>query len=182
MPLAETNPPWWLTSILVPLLIGALGSTIPLFITEFVRRRSRWEAYAESLWTERMRLYAAIVRMAREAHVKAHHYHTMPRGSEERASIRDAYDKIRHELMSLDAERLILLSEEFNSAYNALEQSLFKLTHLPDEEMAIVDLAIKQRVDLVNAARRSLGIKKLDQRSCKLLAEETGKPNTPPSE
>jgi hypothetical protein len=129
-----------------------------------------------------MRLYAAIVRMARDAHVKAHHYHTMPRRSEERASIRDAYDKINDELTSLDAERLILLSDEFNAAYSALEHSLFKLTHLPEEDMSLVDLAIKQRVDLVNAARRSLGIKKLDQRSCKLLAEEIGKPKSPPSE
>lgn len=66
---AQSEAPWFYTQVIVPFGVGALGSLVTLVIgiwqikhTEWYRRASRWEPYAEQIWQVRQKVYLELYR------------------------------------------------------------------------------------------------------------------------
>jgi hypothetical protein len=189
-------PPWWVSAFVVPLIVGVAAALVTVFAgiwtvrrTEWYRRLSRWEPFAEKRWCKQVELYATICQAAQEAHIRARQY-VFTSGRDEPETeprLLEAYQEAKRTLSSLDAQRVILLRNQFNVVFGDFDKNLFMFTTTPKDCPDVrvkercyeyADSLLKLHTDLFDSARQSLGIDVLDDKARQAIRtglEEIGK-------
>ncbi len=184
----EPNVPWWISTILVPVAIVLLTSVLSIVgvqwrisKTEWYRRLSRWEPYGERLWAIQRELYAEVCHAATEAVLAVQQFvWNWSKGEpEHNKPLLEEWSAKKEALASLDAQRAILLSSNFNDTYQELAKILFMFaTHSRedvesyDQSYEWSDQLLDLRVELIDVARQSLGIDRLNKKAREAIRGE----------
>ena len=173
---ADPSGPWWVTAILVPFgisVVSIFGSLYLISRTEWYRRLARWEPYAEKLRTVQMDVYVGVCDAATDAMRQAYEYVNNVRQGEREHNkpFLNAWRQKEAALRALDARTAILLSSQFNVAYNSFVHSLFMFSTETGNDSDSRKRASEERdkledlcVELIYTARQSLETDTLDQK------------------
>jgi hypothetical protein len=167
---------------------GAIGGIIVLlghFVAERFKRLSRWQAFGERLWCEKMQLYPAVCHAASLVVTAAMEYVNEARmGRDPEATNKahrlfwDRWDS----LTALDAKRETLLGDEFNAVYvqfcRKLNVYVFtaRASELTHKDPSPLEELSRLSADLIGAARKDLTAKELSEQVKKAIIETTKKP------
>jgi hypothetical protein len=175
---AAADAPWWVSDILLPVastIVTVLVTLLAISRSESLRRIARWEPFSERLWDARAQLYSQVVNAVRQSYRAGYQLGFMHEESkEQKRALRTEWNAAQATLEPLRVQASILLDSEFNDLLLRFAKHMHGLMHLLEHAKKVehADGANMRIVDMIDVARRRLGIDHLDQRTrADILAE-----------
>jgi hypothetical protein len=192
--LPDAAVPWWWQTVFVPVAIGLLSQLVSLVVlivmarrTEWYHRLARWEPHGRDLWLRQMAIYPEVFKTAHVAMcvagVAPEQQGTEEAKEHELKARREAFAKVD----SVRVEAEMLLPEEFNKLYGTLLAHITTLAQAtggkfnpsPERQQDLRRDWINMNChygDLLNLARKALGVDALSERTLEAITSELKNP------